>query len=33
MRYQEQEPEEVVIYIVLAATKTLEQHWLMNLSG
>ena len=31
--YQEQEPEDVTTYIVLAATKTSEQHWLMNLLG
>ena len=31
--YQAQEPEDVMTYIVLAATKTSEQHWLMNLSG
>ena len=32
-RYQEQEPEDAATHIVLAATKTSEQHWLMNLSG
>ena len=31
--YQAQEPEDVMMCIVLAATKTSEQHWLMNLPG
>ena len=31
--YQAQEPEDTTTSIVLAATKTSEQYWLMNLLG